>query len=177
MEVAVDVAIRDDVPRHHLCGGAELAFQGGVLVQAVAQTPARDDPGQTGVDVHGVRPVEHDRQVVVGDARDVGPVQLTELRRMMPPRQYARLIDNQDVADGGDCLDSRDIEAAIVLATDRIAASVGALLAHGGPDVLRELYARRRAHYQRYVERYFRGSWEEAILAWWHERTAVGQES
>jgi hypothetical protein len=42
--------------------------------------------------------------------------------------------------------------------------------------VLRELYVRRRAGYQRYVERYFRGSWEEAILAWWHERTTVGQE-
>jgi creatinine amidohydrolase len=66
-------------------------------------------------------------------------------------------------------------EAAITLATDRIAGSVAALLAHGGPDVLRELYARRRAAYQRYVERYFRGSWEEAILAWWHERTAAGQ--
>jgi creatinine amidohydrolase len=67
-------------------------------------------------------------------------------------------------------------EAAITLATDRIAASVAALLAHGGPDVLRELYARRRAGYQRYVERYFRGSWEDAILAWWHERTAAGKE-
>jgi creatinine amidohydrolase len=66
-------------------------------------------------------------------------------------------------------------EAAITLAVDRIAGSVAALLAHGGPDVLRELYARRRAAYQRYVERYFRGSWEEAILAWWHERTKVGQ--
>jgi creatinine amidohydrolase len=68
-------------------------------------------------------------------------------------------------------------EAAITLATDRIAGSVAALLTHGGPDVLRELYARRRAAYQRYVERYFRGSWEEAILAWWHERTTAGQES
>ncbi len=64
-------------------------------------------------------------------------------------------------------------EAALTLATDRIAASVGALLAHGGPDVLRELYARRRAGYQRYVERYFHGSWEDAILAWWHERTTA----
>ena len=61
-------------------------------------------------------------------------------------------------------------EAALALATDRIASSVIALLSHGGPDVLRELYSRRRAGYQRYVERYFRGSWEEAILTWWHER-------
>src|SRR6185503_15822303 len=35
-------------------------------------------------------------------------------------------------------------DAALALATDRIAASVEALLAHGGADVLRELYARRR---------------------------------
>jgi creatinine amidohydrolase len=63
-------------------------------------------------------------------------------------------------------------EAALSLATDRIAASVAALLNHGGADVLRELYARRRAGYQRYVERYFRGSWEDAILSWWHERTS-----
>jgi creatinine amidohydrolase len=62
-------------------------------------------------------------------------------------------------------------ESALALATDRIAACVGALLAHGGPDVLRELYARRRAGYQRYVERYFQGSWEDAILAWWHDQT------
>ena len=66
-------------------------------------------------------------------------------------------------------------EAAITLAVDRIVGSVAALLAHGGPDVLRELYARRRAAYQRYVERYFRGSWEEAILAWWHERAKAKQ--
>ena len=61
-------------------------------------------------------------------------------------------------------------EAALALATERIVVSVGALLAHGRPDVLRELYARRRATYQGYVERYFRGSWEEAIQTWWSER-------
>jgi creatinine amidohydrolase len=64
-------------------------------------------------------------------------------------------------------------EAALSLATDRIVASVAALLAHGRGDVLRELYARRRAAYQPYVDRYFRGSWEDAILAWWHERTTA----
>jgi len=67
-------------------------------------------------------------------------------------------------------------EAALALATDRIAASVTALLTHGGAEVLRELYARRRVGYQRYVERYFRGSWEEAILTWWHDRATAGQE-
>lgn len=61
-------------------------------------------------------------------------------------------------------------ESALALATERISSAVGALLRHGGPDALRELYARRRATYQRYVERYFRGSWEDAIQAWWHDR-------
>ena len=67
----------------------------------------------------------------------------------------------------------RQGEAALALTTDRIAVCVAALLAHAGPDVLRELYARRRAGYQQYVERYFQGSWEDAILAWWHEKTKV----
>jgi creatinine amidohydrolase len=64
-------------------------------------------------------------------------------------------------------------ESALALATERIVVSVGALLHHGGPDVLRELYARRRAGYRRYVERYFQGSWDEAIRAWWRERTQL----
>jgi creatinine amidohydrolase len=61
-------------------------------------------------------------------------------------------------------------EAALALATERIAVGVAALLSHGSPEILRELYARRRATYQHYVERYFQGSWEEAINAWWHEK-------
>ncbi|HEX9371293.1 MAG TPA: creatininase family protein [Roseiflexaceae bacterium] len=64
-------------------------------------------------------------------------------------------------------------ESALRLATERIAVGVEALLNHGGPDVLRELYARRRAVYQRYVDRYFRGSWEEAALAWWAEKSQL----
>jgi creatinine amidohydrolase len=64
-------------------------------------------------------------------------------------------------------------ESALVLATERIAVGVEALLHHGGPEVLRELYARRRAAYQQYVDRYFRGSWEEAIMDWWGEKLRV----
>ncbi|HEU5102033.1 MAG TPA: hypothetical protein VFU22_23585, partial [Roseiflexaceae bacterium] len=64
-------------------------------------------------------------------------------------------------------------ESALILATERLAVGVEALLHHGGPDVLRELYARRRAAYQQYVDRYFRGSWEEAILDWWGEKVRV----
>lgn len=63
-------------------------------------------------------------------------------------------------------------ESALALAEERIVVSVRALRQHGGPAVLRELYARRRAGYQQYVERYFRGSWDEAIEAWWKERTS-----
>jgi creatinine amidohydrolase len=62
-------------------------------------------------------------------------------------------------------------EAALALATERLVVSVRSLLQHGGADVLRELYARRRAGYQPYVERYFRGSWEGAIDAWWRDKT------
>jgi len=62
-------------------------------------------------------------------------------------------------------------ESALALATERIAVSVAALLTSGSPDVLRELYARRRAGYRSYTERYFHGSWEEAIDAWWREKT------
>lgn len=65
-------------------------------------------------------------------------------------------------------------ESALALATERIAASVRALLAGGSSEVLRELYARRRAGYRAYVDRYFHGSWEEAIGAWWRERTGQG---
>jgi creatinine amidohydrolase len=64
-------------------------------------------------------------------------------------------------------------ESALTLATERLTVGVEALLHHGGPDVLRELYARRRALYQQYVDRYFRGSWEEAIMAWWGEKVRV----
>ncbi|GAB4198049.1 MAG: creatininase family protein [Roseiflexaceae bacterium] len=64
-------------------------------------------------------------------------------------------------------------ESALALATERISTSVRALLTHDGADVLRDLYARRRAGYQRYVERYFRGSWEEAIATWWAERAGT----
>jgi len=39
------------------------------------------------------------------------------------------------------------------------------------PSPLYELYAERRAAYQDYVERYFQGSWEAAIQAWWREKT------
>ncbi len=61
-------------------------------------------------------------------------------------------------------------EAAIKLAIERIALSVRALQTRGGADILRELYARRRMFSQEYVERYFRGSWEDAIAEWWREQ-------
>lgn len=62
-------------------------------------------------------------------------------------------------------------ESALRLATERLAVGVQSLVQHGGPSVLRELYARRRARYQEYVDRYFQGSWEEAVEVWWAERT------
>jgi hypothetical protein len=61
-------------------------------------------------------------------------------------------------------------EAAIKLAIERIALSVRALQTRGGAEILRELYARRRTFSEEYVDRYFRGSWENAITAWWREQ-------
>jgi creatinine amidohydrolase len=61
-------------------------------------------------------------------------------------------------------------EAAIKLAIERIALSVRALQTRGGAEILRELYARRRTVSEDYVDRYFRGSWEDAITAWWREQ-------
>ncbi len=62
-------------------------------------------------------------------------------------------------------------ESALMLATERLAVGVQSLMQHGGPSVLRELYARRRANYQQFVERYFRGSWDDALAAWWGEQS------
>ena len=64
-------------------------------------------------------------------------------------------------------------ESALRLATERVAAGVCSLMQRGSIDVLRELYARRRAGYQQYVDRDFRGSWEEAIATWWGEKKLV----
>lgn len=66
---------------------------------------------------------------------------------------------------------SRQGDSALVLATDRIARSVRSLLANGDQEILRELYTRRRLLYQEYVERYFQGSWEDAIAMWWSEKS------
>jgi creatinine amidohydrolase len=45
------------------------------------------------------------------------------------------------------------------------------LLGDGRLEPLYRMYAERRAGYQDYVQRYFQGSWEAAIQAWWKERT------
>ena len=63
-------------------------------------------------------------------------------------------------------------ESALALATARLATAVRALFEANARASLGELYARRRARYHQYVAAYFRGSWEDAILAWWRERTA-----
>lgn len=60
-------------------------------------------------------------------------------------------------------------EAALRLATERIVLSVRALQDFDGADILRELYARRRTFSKDYVERYFHGSWEAAVEAWWRD--------
>ena len=83
----------------------------------------------------------------------------------LDPAKHAVLGDDPRGAN------QRQGESALALATEQLVVSVNALLASGTADGLRELYARRRAAYRTYVDRYFQGSWEEAILAWWHEKT------
>jgi hypothetical protein len=57
----------------------------------------------------------------------------------------------------------------LLLASERVSQSVRALLTVAGTAILRELYMRRRAMLQPYVERYFAGSWEQAMLMWWQD--------
>ncbi|HLF37020.1 MAG TPA: creatininase family protein, partial [Anaerolineales bacterium] len=38
-------------------------------------------------------------------------------------------------------------------------------------EALHDLYSARTASYQAYLDRYYQGSWEAAIEAWWKERT------
>lgn len=64
---------------------------------------------------------------------------------------------------------ARQGESVLLLASERVSHSVRALLTVAGTAILRELYVRRRAMLQPYVERYFAGSWEQAMLMWWQD--------
>lgn len=55
-------------------------------------------------------------------------------------------------------------------ALDAWAGWIERLLGGRGPAPLYALYGERRAAYQSYVDQYYRGSWEEALQAWWDER-------
>lgn len=61
-------------------------------------------------------------------------------------------------------------EVAIEQALEVIAEWVQLLLTRADPAPLLEFYARRRATYQPFVERYFHGSYDEAADAWWQDR-------
>lgn len=63
-----------------------------------------------------------------------------------------------------------DGEQVIAQTVEQMAAWVGRLLADDNREPLHELYARRRADYQAFIDRYFRGSYEDAAAAWWKER-------
>lgn len=60
-------------------------------------------------------------------------------------------------------------DRALTLAVERIVKAVEQLLADGNPAPLYALYERRRAHYQTYLSRYYRGSFEQALNLWWAE--------
>ncbi|HEY0607447.1 MAG TPA: creatininase family protein [Herpetosiphonaceae bacterium] len=61
-------------------------------------------------------------------------------------------------------------EVVIEQALDAIARWAALLLQSNDPQPLREFYARRRAQYQPFMDRYFNGSHEEAAAAWWSDR-------
>lgn len=62
-------------------------------------------------------------------------------------------------------------EKTLTLAVERISKAVNELITNGDPAPLHAFYERRRAQYRSYVEKYYRGSFEEAIQTWWQERT------
>jgi len=64
-----------------------------------------------------------------------------------------------------------DGEQVIMQAVDQIARWAQHLLASDDKQPLHDLYARRRAEYQTFIDRYFRGSYEDAAAAWWQDTT------
>lgn len=61
-------------------------------------------------------------------------------------------------------------EAVFAQALESWGGWVKRLLEDPDPAPLLDHYAERRGWYDEYVRRYYRGSWEEAIEAWWRER-------
>lgn len=62
-------------------------------------------------------------------------------------------------------------EIVIEQALDAVDSWAARLLA-GDIEPLHAFYARRRSEYRGFVERYFRGSYEDAAAAWWNDRVA-----
>jgi creatinine amidohydrolase len=60
-------------------------------------------------------------------------------------------------------------ERALGLGVERVTTAVAELLANGDSAPLYAFYDRRRALYRSYMEKYYRGSLEEAIETWWKE--------
>ncbi len=63
-----------------------------------------------------------------------------------------------------------DGEQVIAQSVEQIAEWVEHLLTSKNAQPLHDLYARRRAGYQTFMDRYFRGSHEDAAAAWWQEQ-------
>lgn len=63
-------------------------------------------------------------------------------------------------------------ETTLEIAVERITQAVNELLEQRDSAPLHAFYERRRAQYRSYVEKYYRGSFEEAIQTWWQERTS-----
>lgn len=63
-------------------------------------------------------------------------------------------------------------ERALSVGVEKVTNGVAELLAQRDPAPLRALYERRRAQYRPYFEKYYHGSLEDAIQAWWRDHTS-----
>ena len=77
-------------------------------------------------------------------------------------------LDSATAADG---------QEAITRAVAAIKRVVDTLLATGDSRFLHDYYARRRSVYAPFIDRYFKGSWEDAAARWWDDQTAAGRDT
>lgn len=85
-----------------------------------------------------------------------------------PLRRAATAVLGQDPRGASASLGER----ALGVGVEKVASGVAELLAQRDPAPLHALYERRRALYRPYLEKYYHGSFEDAIQAWWRDYTS-----
>jgi creatinine amidohydrolase len=97
-------------------------------------------------------------------------VDLRQLTRALAEYPAGHVVDLGILGDLPMSATAGSGEVVIEQAITAISQWVHLLLETNDPQPLREFYARRRALYQSFVERYFNGSHEDAAAAWWDDR-------